>query len=165
MVDAKAALQIDIDLSEQRLCLKRDDEVLFECDVSSAANGAGEVEDSQCTPRGLHEICEKIGDGCPVNTVFIGRRPTGEIYSAKLGEEGPGRDWILTRILWLSGLEPGHNQGGNCDSKQRYIYLHGTPDTTPMRTLGSHGCVRLKNEDVLHLFDAVEVGTRVFIHE
>lgn len=104
-----------------------------------------------------------IGDGCPPNTVFVGRRPTGEIYDAALADAHPGRDWILTRILWLAGLEPGRNQGGDRDTRGRYIYIHGTPDRTPLGVTGSRGCIRMRNADVIDLFGRVRVGTRVDI--
>lgn len=106
-----------------------------------------------------------IGKGCPPDTVFVGRRPTGEIYSPSLREASPGRDWILTRILWLSGLEPGRNRLGNVDTMRRYIYIHGSPDDVAMGVPGSHGCVRMRNSDIIELFDMVEAGTRVLIEE
>jgi lipoprotein-anchoring transpeptidase ErfK/SrfK len=133
--------------------------------VSTALQGAGEQKDSGCTPRGKHIIRAKIGAGCPVNTVFSGRRPTGEIWSPELAAQYPGRDWILTRILWLSGSEPGFNRLGPVDSMRRYIYIHGTPDTEPMGQPGSHGCIRMRNSDVIALFDSVPAGTSVSMTE
>lgn len=129
--------------------------------VSTGANGVGEESGSFCTPRGKHVIRAKIGAGCALNTVFVRRRPTGEIYTAELGEKFPQRDWILTRILWLSGCEVGYNRLGSCDTMRRYIYLHGTPDSTQLGAPGSHGCVRMANADLVELFDLVSVGTRV----
>jgi L,D-transpeptidase YbiS len=126
--------------------------------VSTGANGVGEERGSFCTPRGKHVIRAKIGAGCAPNTVFVRRRPTGEIYTPALGEKFPQRDWILTRILWLSGCEVGYNRGGSCDTLRRYIYLHGTPDSTPLGAPGSHGCVRMANADLVELFDWVSVG-------
>jgi hypothetical protein len=131
--------------------------------VSTAANGMGCVKNSGCTPLGEHIIRAKIGAGAPLNTVFVGRRPTGEILSSELAAQYPERDWILTRILWLSGTEVGKNRLGNVDSMQRYIYIHGTPDSEPMGQPCSHGCVRMRNQDVLELFDLVVVGTPVLI--
>ncbi len=131
--------------------------------ISTAANGVGCEKDSGCTPLGRHIIRAKIGTGAPINTVFVGRRPTGEILSPELVAQYPQRDWILTRILWLSGAELGKNRLGNVDSMQRYIYIHGTPDTEPMGQPCSHGCVRMRNQDVVELFDLVDVGTPVFI--
>lgn len=131
--------------------------------VSTAANGMGCVKNSGCTPLGEHIIRAKIGAGAPLNTVFVGRRPTGEILSPELAAQYPERDWILTRILWLSGTEVGKNRLGDFDSMQRYIYIHGTPDTEPMGQPCSHGCVRMRNQDVVELFDLVKVGTPVLI--
>jgi L,D-transpeptidase YbiS len=131
--------------------------------VSTGANGAGEEMDSNCTPRGRHIIRAKIGTGQPVNAVFVQRRPTGEIYSPELAERQPGRDWILTRILWLSGCENGYNRMGTCDTMRRYIYIHGTPDSTKTGVPGSHGCVRMRNAELLELFDLVPAGTQVEI--
>ncbi len=131
--------------------------------VSTGANGVGEESGSFCTPRGKHVIRAKIGAGQPANTVFVKRRPTGEIYTPQLGAAHPGRDWILTRILWLSGKEPGYNRWGSCDTMRRYIYIHGTPDSTPLGKPGSHGCVRMRNANLLELFDLVRAGTAVEI--
>ena len=133
--------------------------------VSTAANGVGCTKDSGCTPQGAHIIRAKIGADAPVNTVFVGRRPTGEICTPELMAQYPNRDWILTRILWLSGKEIGKNRLGNVDTMQRYIYIHGTPDSMDMGEVGSHGCVRMRNADVIELFDMIEAGTEVFISE
>ena len=133
--------------------------------VSTAANGVGCEKDSGCTPLGAHIIRAKIGDGATPNTVFVGRRATGEICTPELMAEFPNRDWILTRILWLSGTELGFNRLGNVDTMQRYIYIHGTPDSTDMGKIGSHGCVRMRNADVIALFDLVDTGTPVSILE
>lgn len=129
--------------------------------VSTAVNGAGEESGSYGTPRGQHIIRAKIGTGQPLNSVFVKRRPTGEIYTPELGAAFPGRDWILTRILWLSGCEPGFNRLGSRDTMRRYIYLHGTPDSTVLGKPGSKGCVRMRNMDLLELFNAAPVGTVV----
>ncbi len=129
--------------------------------VSTGANGVGEENGSFCTPRGRHIIRAKIGAGQPPNTVFVRRRPTGEIYTPELGAQYPGRDWILTRILWLSGCVPGYNRLGSCDTMRRYIYIHGTPDETPLGRPGSKGCVRMCNSDLVELFDQVPAGTAV----
>lgn len=133
--------------------------------VSTASKGVGEVFGSYCTPRGRHIIRAKIGAGEPENTVFVRRRPTGEIFTPELGCKHPERDWILTRILWLSGCQPGFNRLGNVDTMRRYIYIHGSPDTTPMGVAGSHGCIRMRNADLLQLFDRVAVGTPVTISD
>jgi lipoprotein-anchoring transpeptidase ErfK/SrfK len=131
--------------------------------VSTSLHGAGEEKNSYRTPRGKHIVRAKIGAGRPLNSVFIGRRATGEIWSPELGAQHPDRDWILTRILWLSGCELGTNRLGNVDSMQRYIYIHGTPDNQPIGEPHSHGCVRMRNADVITLFETVSVGTPVLI--
>ena len=133
--------------------------------ISSGLNGAGEQRNSEKTPRGWHIVRAKIGAEAPLNTVFVGRRPSGEHYSAELAAQYPGRDWILTRILWLSGLEKGKNRLGNVDTMQRYIYIHGTPDETPLGKPGSRGCIRMRNTDIVALFDKVPVGSRILISE
>lgn len=131
--------------------------------VSTAANGVGEKSGSEKTPRGWHRIVAKIGNGQPQNAVFTGRRPTGELYSEQLAQQYPQRDWILTRIMWLQGLEVGRNRMGDVDSMRRYIYIHGTPDNEPMGEAKSHGCIRMRNSDVIELFDLVKPGTAVWI--
>ncbi len=159
------ALCLTISISEQHCWLYRGEECLFNAAVSTALNGAGEKEGSGCTPRGQHIIRAKIGENAAKNTVFVGRRPTGEIFQPALAERYPDRDWILTRILWLSGTEIGKNRLGCVDTMQRYIYIHGCPDALPMGTALSHGCVRMHNDAVIMLFDLVNVGTRVMINE
>ena len=134
------------------------------CTVSTALNGPGEQQGSGCTPRGWHEIRALIGRDLPINTVFEARRPTGEIYSQSSAKRDPGRDWILTRILWLSGLELGKNRLGQRDTFRRYIYIHGTPDTEPMGVPLSHGCIRVNNADLLTLFKQCFFKMRVFIN-
>jgi len=146
---------INIRLDQQTLELVQGGKLVRRYLISSALNGAGEQYGSECTPRGKHSIRLKIGDGCPVNTVFVGRRPTGEIYSPELAAKEPDRDWILTRILWLRGQQPGYNRGGRCDTLRRYIYIHGAPDSEVMGTPRSHGCIRMKNNDLLELFNLV----------
>jgi L,D-transpeptidase YbiS len=159
-------MYIQISIQQQTLILLDDNhEQLAQFAVSTAANGVGCEKDSGCTPLGAHIIRAKIGEGAPANTVFVGRRPTGEICTPELMTQFPNRDWILTRILWLSGKEVGKNRLGNVDTMQRYIYIHGTPDSTDMGQVGSHGCVRMRNADIVELFDLVEVGTPVFISE
>ena len=131
--------------------------------VSTASKGPGERCGSEQTPRGKHIIRAKIGADCPVGTVFVGRRPTGEIYSKELAELHKNRDWILTRLLWLSGSEVGKNRLGDCDTMRRYIYIHGCPDSVPMGIAQSHGCIRMRNDDIIELFEGVPVGTVVHI--
>lgn len=156
---------IEINLGQQTLCLKDAQTTVKQYSVSTAKNGAGELMDSECTPRGRHLIAEKIGTDAEINSVFVGRVNTGEIYSPALRAQSPDRDWILTRILWLSGCQPEYNQGGKVDSHDRYIYIHGTPDDVDMGKPGSRGCVRMRNSDIIELFDLVEVGTGVQITE
>ncbi len=133
--------------------------------VSTAANGVGEMFGSYCTPRGKHIIRAKIGRGQAENTVFVKRRPTGEIYTSELGAQFPERDWMLTRILWLSGQEVGFNRLGKCDTMRRYIYIHGTPDSVRLGIPGSHGCIRMRNADLIELFERITAGTAVEIIE
>ena len=133
--------------------------------VSTAKNGPGEKNGSFCTPRGKHIVRAKIGAGQPPNTVFVRRRPTGEIWSPDLHAKYPGRDWMLTRLLWLSGKEPGFNRLGEVDTMRRYIYIHGSPDTAEMGKPGSIGCIRMRNADVIELFERVAPYTPVEIRE
>lgn len=158
-----------VNIAQQTLTLYQKNKAVIQYKVSTAKNGIGSLQDSGCTPLGEHLIAEKIGASEPINAVFIGRVPTGEIYSAELGKLHPKRDWILSRILWLSGCEAGVNKGrnsqGGCDTYQRYIYIHGTPDTEPMGEPLSHGCVRMRNSDIIELFEQVEETTPVLIVE
>lgn len=159
-------MKIRINLAGQTLELFDDDDALIgSWPVSTGERGAGEVCGSGCTPRGEHIVRAKIGAGQAVNSVFVGRRTTGEIYTPELGELEPERDWILSRILWLSGKEPGFNRLGDRDTMRRYIYIHGTPDEIFQQTPKSHGCIRMRNEDLLALFDLVPVYTSVEIRE
>lgn len=158
-------VRVEIHIREQRLLLFRAGAVLNSYPVSTALAGSGQREGSGCTPLGHHHIRLKIGAACPPASVFVARRATGEIWSPALAVDHPQRDWILSRILWLSGDEPGFNRGGECDTLRRFIYIHGTPDTEPMGVPRSHGCIRMRNSDVLSLFDLVENGSRVDILE
>jgi lipoprotein-anchoring transpeptidase ErfK/SrfK len=158
--------RIKINIGLQRLDLLDDrGKLIKRYSISSAKNGVGEVNGSFCTPRGRHIIRAKIGAGEPENTVFVERRPTGEIYSGQLARRFPGRDWILTRILWLSGLERGYNRMGKVDTMRRAIYIHGSPDTADMGKPGSRGCIRMHNRDIVELFNLVPVRTVVEIEE
>jgi hypothetical protein len=154
---------IRVSLPAQRLELLEGGRVAASYPVSTARNGPGERRDSGCTPRGWHRVRVKIGAGLPLNTVFVGRRPTGEIYRPELAACQPERDWILTRILWLTGLETGFNRGGDRDTLRRFVYIHGCPDEAPVGEPLSHGCIRMRNRDLLELFERVEAGDRVFI--
>ena len=156
--------RIEVSLPAQALTLFGErDEPLARYHVSTAAKGAGELRGSHCTPRGQHIVRAKIGAGLPLNTVFVGRRPTGEIWTPELAASHPNRDWILTRILWLSGCDVGFNRLGDVDTMRRYIYIHGTPDTLEVGKPGSIGCIRMRNRDLVELFDRAPLGTRVDI--
>jgi L,D-transpeptidase YbiS len=157
--------EIHIDLGRQRLRLLRNGETLRDCAVSTGANGIGEVQGSGMTPRGWHVVRARIGAGAPSGSVFRGRRATGEIWTPELHAAHPRRDWILSRILWLSGLERGRNRLGCVDTFRRYIYIHGTPPVFALGVPASHGCVRMTNDDIIDLFERVPVGTRVLLHE
>ncbi|MGR9114354.1 MAG: L,D-transpeptidase family protein [Gammaproteobacteria bacterium] len=156
---------IDICIRTQQLSIIEDGRIERVYLVSTAKNGPGELRGSECTPRGRHKIRAKIGAGLPLNSVFKARRPTGEIYTSELGRRCPERDWILTRIMWLGGLEPGKNRYGPVDTAWRYIYIHGCPDELLRGKPESHGCIRMHNSDVLELFERVAVNTEVYIHE
>ena len=157
-------MKINISIAQQQLdLLDDDDQLIQQFSISSAKNGVGQANGSFCTPLGKHIIRAKIGEGQPTNTVFIRRRPTGEIYSPALGEQFPKRDWILTRIMWLSGCEPDFNRGGSVDTMRRYVYIHGSPDSVEMGKPGSIGCIRMRNTDLLTLFDQIHVGITVDI--
>lgn len=161
----KPAARIEIDLARQRLTLLRAASPQQSWPVSTALLGAGERWGSQQTPRGRHVVRARIGAGLPAGAVLVGRRPTGETWSPALARAHPGRDWILSRILWLSGVERGRNRLGELDTMRRYIYIHGAPDDAPMGVPASHGCIRMRNDDVMELFDLVPVGTEVVIFE
>jgi L,D-transpeptidase YbiS len=157
-------MRIEVSIPEQTLTLfDSGDRPIRRYLVSTAAKGAGEKRGSFCTPRGRHIVRAKIGAGAAPNTVFVGRRPTGEVWSPELAARHSGRDWILTRILWLSGCEPGFNRLGEVDTMRRYIYIHGSPDAVPMGVPGSIGCVRMRNADIIELFDLVPPRTPVEI--
>jgi lipoprotein-anchoring transpeptidase ErfK/SrfK len=158
--------KIEISIPDQTLTLRSDQgRSLKRYIVSTSRNGAGEREGSFCTPRGEHIVRAKIGAGQPLNTVFVRRRPTGEIWTPELAERFPGRDWILTRILWLSGCEPGKNRLNEVDTMRRYIYIHGSPDSVAVGKPGSIGCIRMRNQDIVDLFELVPPGTGVSIAE
>jgi hypothetical protein len=131
--------------------------------VSTAINGAGESMESECTPRGRHAVAEMIGEGLALNTVLVGRKVTGEIYNNGLAKKYPKRDWILTRVIWLKGLETGKNLGGDCDTQSRYIYIHGTPDESCLGRVSSHGCIRMANKDIVELYDSISLNTPITI--
>lgn len=159
------ASYLHISIAGQQLSVIKNGQPESTYSVSTAKNGAGEKMGSECTPTGWHKIRAKIGDKQPLNAVFIARRPTGEVYQPELSIKYPARDWILSRILWLGGLEPGKNRYGKVDSSWRYIYIHGCPDELMQGKPESHGCIRMKNADVVDLFDRVNVGLKVLIEQ
>lgn len=156
---------LDVSIAKQQLAVVENGEAIKTFPVSTARNGPGQLKGSECTPTGWHRIRARIGGDAPLNAVFVGRRATGEIYTPALAQAQPQRDWILSRILWLGGLEPGVNRYGDVDSTWRYIYIHGCPDELMQGEPASHGCIRMKNADVIALYDYVKAGCRVFIHE
>jgi len=156
-------MKIEIDIAAQTLALYDGGKLLKTYRVSTAKKGVGEKNGSLCTPRGRHIVRAKIGAGQPQGTVFVRRRPTGEVWSPELHAQHPGRDWILTRILWLSGREPGRNRLGDVDTMRRYIYIHGSHDLAEMGKPGSIGCVRMRSADIVELFDRVPPYTEVEI--
>lgn len=162
----KLPYHLVVSMANQQLSVfEGDHKLLKQFPISTAKKGAGEQMNSEQTPRGWHVIYEKIGKEAPLNTVFVNRQPTGEIYTSVLGKKFPKRDWILTRILWLNGLEIGKNLKGAVDTLGRYIYIHGAPDEVAMGIPASRGCIRMHNANLLELFDLVSVGTRVLITE
>ena len=156
-------MRIEIDVPSQTLSLRDGKRLLKSYAISTARKGLGEKNGSLQTPRGRHIVRARIGAGLPQGAVFVRRRPTGEVWSPALHEQYPGRDWILTRILWLSGCEPGKNRLGDVDTMRRYIYIHGTPDFAEMGKPGSIGCIRMRNRDIMELFDLVPPYTPVEI--
>ncbi len=163
--DTDFSRHIVISIADQQLQLFDGERCLKRYSVSTAKNGAGEMAGSDCTPRGLHIIRAMIGDGAAENSVFVGRRATGEIYTPELAQKNPQRDWVLTRIMWLSGLEKGKNRMGRVDTLRRYIYLHACPDELPMGVPLSHGCIRMRNHDIVELFSLLQGKVRVLICE
>ena len=156
---------ISINVLSQTLELKDAGHAIAKYRISTASNGVGERIGSECTPRGRHIIRAKIGHDAEANTVFIGRRASCELFTEKLRNEFTSRDWILTRIMWLSGTEVGKNRLGDVDTMRRYIYIHGCPDSDVMGEPSSHGCIKMHNTDVIDLFSKVSVGTVVDIHD
>ncbi len=158
-------MRIEIDAGEQELALLEGARSIRRYAISTSKHGLGERNGSFCTPRGRHIVRAKIGAGQPLHSVFVRRRPTGEIWTPALHAACPGRDWILTRILWLSGCEPGFNRLGAVDTMRRYVYIHGSPDSAQMGKPGSIGCVRMHGEDLLELFERVPPYAPVIVHE
>lgn len=152
---------LQVDLRRQRLAVFDAGRPVRAFSVSTSRYGPGEATGSCATPRGRHVIRALLGHGRPAGACFVARRWTGEVWSPELARDWPGRDWVLSRILWLSGCERGRNRLGPVDTMRRYIYIHGTPDIEPMGVPFSHGCVRMRNTDVIELFDMVAPGMPV----
>ena len=153
---------IHVDSTSQTLRLVSPEEPLeLVYPVSTSRFGLGQQKDSFQTPTGIHRICEMIGNGEPLGRVFKSRQPTSQL--CRIDNADSQLDVISTRILWLEGLQPGLNQGGDVDSRQRYIYIHGTADEAHIGEPASIGCVRMKNVDVVALFERVQVGDLVVI--
>lgn len=159
-IDSSPYLQVDVD-SQTLSYISSDSQLVYT--ISTAKKGIGEIFGSEQTPRGWHMIRAKIGHDQPLNSVFVARRPTGEIYTPSLGAQFENRDWILTRIFWLSGLEVGRNRLGQCDTMRRYIYIHGTPHERVLGSPQSRGCIQMHNSDLIELFNQVPVGTKILI--
>jgi len=158
-------MQLIINIEQKTLHCIVNNKLEKEYQISTAKNGVGEQLGSECTPRGRHIIRAKIGKQAVTNSVFIGRRFSGEFFSEALRKQYPERDWILTRILWLSGKEVGENRLGKVDTMRRYIYIHGCPDSDALGENSSHGCIKMRNSDLIELFDKVDVGCSVTINE
>lgn len=154
---------IFISTANQEMVCFANDQKVYTHKVSTGKNGVGEMNNSECTPRGWHRIYSIIGLEHQINSVLVAREWTGEIYTEELANQFPHRDWILTRILQLEGLEPGRNKGGDVDTLERYIYIHGTPDTTQLGVTGSHGCIRMNNMEIIELATWVTTDTLVYI--
>lgn len=166
MIDGFSATgsRIDIEIDSQLLRLNGIAGESRQYPVSTAANGVGEQNGSFQTPRGRHIVRAMIGRDAEIGSIFVGRRPTGEMYTPEMRMQYPDRDWILTRVLWLSGIEPGLNRHGEVDTMRRYIYIHGSPEDVDMNEPGSAGCIRMRNADIIELFNLVEPGIPVTIH-
>ncbi|VAW51241.1 ErfK/YbiS/YcfS/YnhG family protein [hydrothermal vent metagenome] len=157
---------INISVAKQELKLLDEDGLLLhQYPVSTSKYGTGSENGSEKTPLGLHRIKEKLGGAMPVNEVYIGRVPHGNLEEClEQGVELPD-DVIMSRIMWLEGMEPGRNHGGYVDTYQRYIYIHGTNHEENIGTPASIGCIRMCNKDVVDLFRQVEIGSEVLIEE
>jgi L,D-transpeptidase-like protein len=154
---------IEVDVPTQMLTVTNAGKIVMQARVATARNGAGEKRGSECTPRGRHYIRAKVGAGLPAAAVLVSRRFTEEIYSPQMRMLHPARDWILTRIMWLSGLDRGKNRLGDVDTMRRYVYIHGCPDEDEMGVPSSRGCIKMRNAEIIQLFDLVPVGTPVVI--
>ena len=157
---------IIVSIDEQQLyCIDHQNNVICDYPVSTSIYGIGSQNGSYKTPLGEHSIAQKTGSGCAINEVFVGRQPLGRLEQLIADGKPLPEDIITGRILWLQGQEPGLNQGDNIDSYKRYIYIHGTPEEDKIGSAASHGCVRMRNKDIVELFDLVDEGCKVIIQE
>lgn len=154
-----------VSISEQKLYHIKDNTIIKEYSISSAKKGVGNVKNSDKTPLGLHSIKEKHGNNTPTNGRMIGRVFYGQIATIFNDTTTSKTDDITSRLLWLTGEEEGINKGGNVDSYQRYIYIHGTSEEGKIGTPASHGCIRMINKEVIELFSLVKLNTKVLILE
>jgi len=156
---------IFVSISEQKLYFIKDSKVVKEYPISSAKKGTGSKKNSDKTPLGLHSVKEKHGNNTPINGRMIGRVFYGQIATIYTDTTSSKTDDITSRILWLTGEEEGINKGGDLDSYQRYIYIHGTSEEGKIGKAASHGCIRMKNKDVIELYSITKLNTKVLILE
>jgi L,D-peptidoglycan transpeptidase YkuD (ErfK/YbiS/YcfS/YnhG family) len=149
---------LTVNIAEQTVSLFEHNKLVKKIPCSTSRFGIGQKEGSNCTPLGLHRIVEKIGAGAPAGTVLKSRKIVGHVSQPEFADAK-----ITTRILWLEGLEPGFNRGGNVDSHARYIYIHGTADQASIGKPTSCGCIHLADADLIPLFDLLPTGTLVWI--
>lgn len=159
-VGAQRAVWVCVD--QQMFRIIENGDVIWQAQCSTAANGTGSQSGSYKTPLGWHRVAEKYGSRAAWGQEFVARRPTRTVWQPGDDTE---KDMVLTRILWLDGLEPGRNKGGEVDSYHRYIYIHGTNGEEDIGTPASMGCVRLLNDDVIEAYELIPVDTRVLITE
>ena len=154
---------IFVSIKNQKLYHIKNNRVINNYSVSSSKYGTGNKNGSNKTPLGLHKIKEKHGEGVPINGKMVGRIFYNQIANIYKDTTESKTDDITSRILWLEGIEKGKNKGEGIDSYSRYIYIHGTSEEGKLGTPASHGCIRMKNKDVIDLYNKVEVGTLVLI--
>ena len=163
---------ISVKPSEKILFVSIENQILYEInknqiirtyDISSSKYGFGNKENSNKTPIGLHLIKKKFGDKVPIYGKFIGRKFYGKIATIFTDATKSETDDITSRILWLEGLEENINKGDGIDSYKRYIYIHGTSEEGLIGRPASHGCIRMKNKDIIELYDKIKIGTLVLI--
>jgi len=154
-----------VDISQQQLLLINQNGISYQWPVSTALAGPGNQLNSYQTPLGAHVVSEKVGHLEPKHMIFKGRKPTGELANIINTATSTNLDQITSRILWLKGLESGINLGPGVDTHDRFIYIHGTNEEGLIGQAASHGCIRMLNNDIIELFDQVDVNTPVYICE